>query len=282
MWHYSTSYSVFAVSFAALVAWRGYRKKSLSLSGAVTACMVGALHLLAGPQFGLTLIAFFFTSSKLTKLKEDVKAKIEEHFQPGGQRTAAQVLVNSFGGSACAVAAAMQAGGFRQFQSIPHAALIGGFLGHYACCCADTWASEVGILSKRPPRLVTTLRTVPKGTNGGISALGTLCGIAGSLLMGLTFWCSGFLTSVKGATMPAVPCLMIALFGGVTGNFTDSLLGATLQYSGYSKHKQCVVTAPGPGIHHICGCSLLSNSQVNLISSVATSLATSWFACNIL
>ena len=28
---------------------------------------------------------------QLTKLKEDVKAKIEEHFQPGGQRTAAQV-----------------------------------------------------------------------------------------------------------------------------------------------------------------------------------------------
>ncbi|KAA6425300.1 MAG: transmembrane 19-like [Trebouxia sp. A1-2] len=198
MWHHSASYSVFSVGFAASVAWRGHKKKSLSSSGAVAAWIIGTLHLLAGPQFGLTLIVFFFSSSKLTKLKEDVKAKLEDEFRSGGQRTATQV--------------------------------------------------------------------VPKGTNGGVSSLGTFCGVAGSILMGLTFWLSSLLTLLKGATMPAVPCIIIALFGGAVGNFIDSLLGATLQYSGYSRTKHCVVTAPGPSIDRICGQSLLSNSQMAYIN----------------
>ena len=127
-----------------------------------------------------------------------------------------------------------------------------------------------------------TMQVVPKGTNGGVSSLGTLCGVAGSLLMGITFWLSGLLTLLKGATMPAMPCIMIALFGGVVGNFIDSLLGATLQYSGYSRTKHCIVTAPGPSVDRICGQSLLSNSQVNLVSSLVTCGMTSWFAVQIL
>ena len=127
-----------------------------------------------------------------------------------------------------------------------------------------------------------TMQVVPKGTNGGVSSLGTLCGVAGSLLMGLTFWLSGLLTVLKGTTMPALPCIIIALFGGAVGNFIDSLLGATLQYSGYSRTRHCVVPAPGPSIDRICGQSLLSNSQVNLVSSLVTCVMTSWFAVQIL
>lgn len=120
---------------------------------------------------------------------------------------------------------------------------------------------------------------MPKGTNGGVSMLGTLSGVAGSLLMGTTFWLASHLTVAKGATLPLSSCIVIALFGGAVGNFADSLLGSTLQYSGYSQHTSRIVTTPGPGVDHICGHPVLSNSQVNLVSSVITSVLTSCFAC---
>ena len=122
------------------------------------------------------------------------------------------------------------------------------------------------------------LQHVPKGTNGGISLLGTLSGIAGSILIGTTFWLASFLTSAKGATLPVVPCIAIAMVGGAIGNYADSLLGSTLQFSGYSTKKKCVVTSPGPSIEHICGRPYLTNSQVNLVSSLLTSAVTALFA----
>ena len=45
--------------------------------------------------------------------------------------------------------------------------------------------SEIGVLGRRPPRLVTTLRAVEPGTSGGASVLGTVATAAGGLAIGL-------------------------------------------------------------------------------------------------
>lgn len=62
-------------------------------------------------------------------------------------------------------------------------ALVYAALGQFSTCLGDTLASELGILARSPPRLVTTFRVVPPGTNGAISAWGTFCsGIGGAIV----------------------------------------------------------------------------------------------------
>ena len=66
--------------------------------------------------------------------------------------------------------------------------LLAGIIANYAAVAADTFSSELGILSRSKPRLLTswTLREVPPGTNGGVSGLGTAAGFAGAAVIALT------------------------------------------------------------------------------------------------
>lgn len=74
----------------------GLLRGSLSPSGAFTAVWVGIFLTLAHTSFLLSLLAFFLSSSKATKFREESKRKLEKDFQPGGKRNWIQVrrLIN--------------------------------------------------------------------------------------------------------------------------------------------------------------------------------------------
>lgn len=63
--------------------------------------------------------------------------------------------------------------------------LVIGIIANYAAVAADTFSSELGILSKSQPRLITSLtfRKVPPGTNGGVTLTGTAAGLLGSSIL---------------------------------------------------------------------------------------------------
>lgn len=97
-----------------------------------------------------------------------------------------------------------------------------GFFAALSAALSDTLSSEIGLLSRHRPRLITTLQPVPTGVDGGVSPLGLLAGLLGALLMGALYY---LISSDWRASA------MIVL-SGLAGNLFDSVIGATLEREG--------------------------------------------------
>jgi len=82
---------------AALLAGHGWRKRSLSPSGALAAFFT-AVTMMSQPlrSFGISLIIFYLIGSRATKVGKSRKAQLEEGHQEAGHRNASQVFCNSF------------------------------------------------------------------------------------------------------------------------------------------------------------------------------------------
>lgn len=242
---------------SALIGFIAYRRGSLSKSGVAGAMLVGTVIFgFGGWAWGVLLVVFFVSSSALSHFKESRKASLAEKFSKGHQRDLAQTLANGGAGALLALANFFW----------PHPLWWVAFVGAMATVTADTWATELGVLSQRPPRLITTGKIVEVGTSGGVTLTGTLAALGGAALIGLV-------AALFDAT--ARPALgLVSLIAGLGGSFIDSLMGATVQAiyfcdaCGKETERHPTHTC-GHATRPLRGWRWLDNDWVNFISSLA-------------
>uniref|UniRef100_A0AAV2IT41 Transmembrane protein 19 n=1 Tax=Knipowitschia caucasica TaxID=637954 RepID=A0AAV2IT41_KNICA len=269
---------LFSILVPLVLTVRAVKRRSLDGSGALGAFFVGFVLTMANYSFFSSLLAFFITSSKLTRWGGAEKKKIDADYKEGGQRNWIQVFCNGGVPTELALLYMIEVGpneipiDFGKQYSASWMCL--SLLGALACSTGDTWASEVGpILSKAKPRLITTWEEVPTGTNGGVTPVGLIASFCGGLAVGAAYFLTQLLF-VEDLHL-ADPQWPIVVYGGVAGllgSLLDSFLGANMQYSGFDASIGKVVSYESSTTHRICGKPILDNNAVNLFSSVLIAL----------
>lgn len=247
------------LAIAAALAATAWRLRLLAPSGALAAVLLGGQTFgLGGWPAAIVLVAFFASSSALTRLFSKRKKALAKTFSKGGRRDWAQVLAN--GGPA------LLALGLGAADWLPQAVAWPAFAAALAGATADTWATELGVLSPGQPQLITTGQRVPKGTSGGVSLVGSLAAAAGALLIAL-------LAGLVGAGFMHPSFLLSVLLAGVLGSYFDSFIGATVQAIYYcpdckKETEQHPLHSCGAATTLRRGWAWMSNDWVNFLSGL--------------
>ncbi|MCU6707595.1 DUF92 domain-containing protein [Paenibacillus sp. J5C_2022] len=250
-----------------------YRERALTASGALSALVMGTGFVTLGEPlwFGL-LIAFFISSTAWSKWKRNHrrKAEAERKYEKTGRRDAGQVWANGGVGLLLCAAHAIW----------PHEGLVYAFIGVMAAVNADTWATEIGALSRTAPRSIRSGKPVAPGTSGGVTPLGSAAALAGAVFIGAAAALLQALAQPASAAADAPAAtaaayIAAAAAAGLAGAFADSLLGATGQAmfrcrvcgSETERAEHC-----GRPARHERGFAALNNDRVNLLSSLLAGL----------
>jgi uncharacterized protein (TIGR00297 family) len=244
---------------ASVIALVARRARSLSGTGAAAAAVTGTAAVAAGWDWAVILLAYFVSSSLLSRWGRRRKAEQTTGMvAKPGPRDAAQVMSN---GLPFLIAATGHVGGF---LDATHAQLIAA--GSLAASAADTWATEVGTLRGGIPRSILTWRPLRVGESGGVSIPGTVASIAGAIFVALV---------ALGAAWSRSIVLPVAI-GGVAGSIADSVLGASLQRRNWCD--ACGVLTEmdphncGTATRRAAGIPFLENDAVNLAATVTGSI----------
>ncbi|HEX9675608.1 MAG TPA: DUF92 domain-containing protein [Anaerolineales bacterium] len=247
-----------AVLLALAVGFLARLAGALTTGGAVAAGLVGgAVFGAGGSTPAAALLAFFLSSSLLSHVGRRRKLALAGRFSKGSSRDAGQVLAN--GGLAALLSLARAVW--------PGQAWLVAAVGALAAANADTWATELGVLARQQPRLITSGRAVERGTSGAVTALGLGASLAGAGLVALV-----------AVLLGAGPRSGWAILGaGLGGALIDSLLGATLQAGYYcpicrQETEQHLLHRCGNATVQVSGLRGLGNDHVNFISSAAGAL----------
>ncbi|HZW56152.1 MAG TPA: DUF92 domain-containing protein [Nitrososphaerales archaeon] len=248
---------VFIIALAMLA----IKARAIDTSGGLAGIAITFVTFVAGgPSWLVIVVVFFVGSSILTRFRYDYKVKLGSAQEKGGTRSWPNTVAN---GGVAALLAVAEVASHRDIFVI-------GFLTSVAAALADTVATEVGLLSRSKPRLITDIRRfVAAGTSGGVSSLGEGASIASAfVIVGL----GGLLSIIGGSSgIPIVPAAVSIVVGAIAGTTFDSLLGATIEAT-----RKCVVCAAytQSAYHHdretvlIKGSKYVDNNMVNVLGII--------------
>lgn len=201
-----------------------YKRKDLDLFGSLIMVLMGIIIIFsAGVNWLLLIVIFLILALLATRYSKTYKRSLGE-FE--GRRTSKNVISNGI------VAVMMAAfGGY-------YLPFVGGFIGAIATATADTLASEIGVLHQ--PRLLTTFQKVDPGTDGAVSVLGTVTGMVGAAVIGISAYFLGIIANPFSA-------LLVSIVSGTVGCFMDSFLGATFERREWlnNEHVNLIATITG-------------------------------------
>jgi len=209
-----------------------FAARGVDLSGAAAGVLLGTtIWAFLDWRGFLLLFAFFVLGTAATKFGYQQKAKAKLAQAKGGRRGAANAFSKTTVPALAAIFAATTG------QPVLFALALAGA---FATAASDTCSSEIGQVIGRRTFLITTLRPVPRGTEGAVSLEGTLAGVAASLVVGGLGYAAA-LYPAKGVAVVAVAALVATTL--------ESLVGATLEKRG-----------------------LVDNDAVNFLNSLAGAL----------
>lgn len=231
------------VALGALLAWLGRRGRLLTGSGQVAiAAVTLAVFAIQGWVWGSQIVLLVLCCGLATVFRRPYKAYLTGRHGTHAAQGWLQIVAR-LGWPTILAALSLSARG---------ADLMIPFVGALATAGADVWATELGMLYRRDPLLITTRRPAPHGTPGGISLLGVtaalgatwLFGFAGLVLASLDTWQANTMIDRDLFWLP-----LAAVFGGMIGTLTDSLLGAIVQAIYYCEICDRYTDEP----RHVCG-----------------------------
>jgi len=210
--------------FLAVFSVLSYKKKLLDFEGVLIGNAVGLAAITYGPNplIDFAIVVVFFV---LGEIASNFPRKKHEK----------RNIWNVIGNSLPALIVLIGIIFFPQYSSLLELA----FFGAISAALADTLSSEIGYYSKKEPLMITTLKKVPRGTDGGITLLGEVSALFG----GLVIACIYFMVYQN------YYATILILLAGLVGSNVDSLFGALFETK-----------------------KMMNNTQVNMIGSAAGAL----------
>lgn len=229
-----------------------YLKSSITKGGIIAALILGLIiYQLSGWALLLNLVCFFILGSVVSKVKNEHKVHAESLQEHTGARTVSQVFANALPQASIVLMVHL-------LDLDPKLHLLAFAM--FATAFSDTFASEIGMLSKGKVVSITTFKPMSPGVSGGVSVIGCIAGVVGSLISSL-FAYGEF--GIQG--------MILVMLLGTFGMIVDSYLGVLIQKKYMSTAGQVLDRNAD---HHtlISGFKTIDNNMVNFLSLCITML----------